>query len=78
MFTLPSITVEKPTPISGPFAFVDDGVAGEPWHERLVLGHVTGSSYIIVTADNGVYEEELSFPWVPVLSFYTYDNHVYR
>jgi len=37
-------------------------VVGEPWHERLVCAHVEGNTWVILTPDGDLYEEELCAP----------------
>ena len=32
------------------------------WHERLILGHISSSWYLIVTPDEDIYPQELSVP----------------
>ena len=39
--------------------FLDYGVAGEPWHERLILAGLGGARYLILTPDEDMYEEEI-------------------
>ena len=42
------------------YAYVDYGVAGEPWHERCLVRRVWGATWIICTPDMDVYAEDLS------------------
>ena len=55
---MPSITIERPTPIGGRFAFVDYGVEAEPWHERYLFEVLDGTRVVIITPDEDVYVED--------------------
>ncbi|CAK0839425.1 unnamed protein product, partial [Prorocentrum cordatum] len=44
--------------------FFDYGEAGEHWHERLILAALGGVRYILLTPDEGMYEEEIDIPRV--------------
>ena len=48
--------------VRGRFALVHYGIRGDPtWHARLLLGHVTGGEWVILTPDGDIYAEDLGF-----------------
>ena len=51
-----------PTPTVGIYAFVDYGVAAEPWHERYVAGVLDGQKCVCVTPDLDIVEKVLDVP----------------
>ena len=55
-------TGRVPKPKVGAYAFVDYGVAAEPWHERYIAGVVDGQKCVCVTPDLDVIEEVLYAP----------------
>ena len=57
MVLMPSITVEKPEPVTGRFAFVDYGVDSEPWHERFIFEVLENRHCVVITPDEDVYVE---------------------
>jgi hypothetical protein len=48
--------------IPGEWVFINYGVEGEPWHERLVLAEVGNGDYVVYTPDQDVYVELLRVP----------------
>ena len=51
-----------PVPKVGTYAFVDYGVAEEPWHERFVVKVVKDHKCVCITPDELVLEENLNVP----------------
>ena len=41
------------------YAYVDYAVEAEPWHERLVLCHITAQEYVVISPDFDMYVEDL-------------------
>ena len=59
---LPFLTVQNPVVQQQTFAYLDYGVAGEPWHERWLAHHVRDSDYVVITPDHDVYVETIAVP----------------
>ncbi len=55
------VPVAHPRP-PGTWAYIDYGVAGEPWHERLLLGWVGRQDYVVWTPDRDTYAETIDSP----------------